>query len=240
MAVAIPILMTAAGASTAVTLGVSLAAGITGLSASIDKAAAKVFGKDLVQIGNIAGAIALATGSVPDLSGAASSAGASAGGLAGNGVDSLGTAVDAGGLQLAGDGVLAQAGAEGLTLDAAAGGGQGLALDLSGSAAQASAEVGTKTALTQPLSAGGGATSTTGSSWTDKLSGTWKTLGDKGQAAAIQTGGALLTGAASGYANAQAQQEQLEEQRRNNQTYRTGSHLRYSATRRGVLANANS
>ncbi|MEY4415996.1 MAG: hypothetical protein RIQ53_3289, partial [Pseudomonadota bacterium] len=76
MAVAIPILMTAAGASTAVTLGVSLAAGITGLSASIDKAAAKVFGKDLVQIGNIAGAIALATGSVPDLSGAGSVAGA--------------------------------------------------------------------------------------------------------------------------------------------------------------------
>lgn len=235
MAVAIPLLMTAAGASTAVTLGVSLAAGITGLSASIDRAATKVFGKDLVQIGNIAGAIALATGSVPDLSGA-TSAGASAGTLAGNGAEILGGAIDAGGLNLAGDGVLAQAGGAsgGLTLDPVSASGGGL--DLAGSAAQASAEVGTKAALTQPLAANSGATSATGGSWTDKLSGTWKSLGDKGQAAAVQVGGSLLTGAASGYANAQAQKDVLDEQRRNNETYRTGSHLRYSNTRRGVLS----
>lgn len=60
MAVAVPLIMGAAGASTLATVATTLVLGATGINAKIDKAASKVFGEDLVKIGNIAGAAFMA------------------------------------------------------------------------------------------------------------------------------------------------------------------------------------
>lgn len=67
MAIAVPFIMSATGASAAIGAAVGLSAtmvstitavtfSITGISAKIDKAASKVFGKDLVMLGNVLGA----------------------------------------------------------------------------------------------------------------------------------------------------------------------------------------
>lgn len=67
MAVAVPFIMSATGASAAIGAAVGLSAtmvstitavtfSITGISAKIDKAASKVFGKDMVMLGNVLGA----------------------------------------------------------------------------------------------------------------------------------------------------------------------------------------
>lgn len=68
MAVAIPLIMAATGASaaigaaigisaTAVSIGTGLAMAVTGLSSKVDQAASKVFGKDLVNAANIVGTV---------------------------------------------------------------------------------------------------------------------------------------------------------------------------------------
>lgn len=62
MAVAIPLLMVAAGVETAVVVGFSLAMAATGASSMMNQEASKVFGKDLVNIANIAGALYMASG----------------------------------------------------------------------------------------------------------------------------------------------------------------------------------
>lgn len=53
MAAAIPFVASALGASTAVSIGISVAFSVTGISDKINKAASKVFGKDLVNVGNL-------------------------------------------------------------------------------------------------------------------------------------------------------------------------------------------
>lgn len=55
MAIAVPLLLAAAGASTAVALTVGVAFAVTGINDKINKAAEGVFGKDLVMVGNLAG-----------------------------------------------------------------------------------------------------------------------------------------------------------------------------------------
>lgn len=56
MAVAVPLIMGAMGASATAIAITTVAFAVTGISAKINKAAASVFGEDLVQIGNIFGA----------------------------------------------------------------------------------------------------------------------------------------------------------------------------------------
>lgn len=62
MAVAVPIIMSAAGASAATTLITSVALAATGINDKINKAASKVFGEDVVQFGNLLGAGFMAFG----------------------------------------------------------------------------------------------------------------------------------------------------------------------------------
>jgi hypothetical protein len=57
MAVAIPIIMSAAGAATWVTVAVSLAATVTGVSTALNKAAADVIGEDAVQAFSMLGTV---------------------------------------------------------------------------------------------------------------------------------------------------------------------------------------
>ena len=94
MAIAVPILLSATGASAAIAgvvggaLGMTISAGLvtaatgvlvgfSGIGKSINKAASKVFGEDLVNFANLAGGIAMASGWNPgqtwsSLTGAAS------------------------------------------------------------------------------------------------------------------------------------------------------------------------
>lgn len=73
MAIAIPLIMAASGASAAlgaaigvsaslVSVGVGVLGAVSGISDKVNKAASKVFGDDLVQVGNIAGAAFMAFG----------------------------------------------------------------------------------------------------------------------------------------------------------------------------------
>lgn len=80
MAVALPLALGALGASTAVSVGVGLAVAATGIGSKIDKAASKVFGKDLVKVANIAGAAYMGYQAMGGASAFGSSAANAAGG----------------------------------------------------------------------------------------------------------------------------------------------------------------
>lgn len=223
MAVAIPIIMSATGASaaigaslgaalgvgaisaTAISIGTGLVMAATGISAKIDKAASKVFGKDLVTVANIAGGLYLAAGGF--------SGGEASGGFAGDataaGYDpGFGTSGGIIPTEVAGAApVWSQAGADTMgalvraNVDAAG-----------GAATMAQAPAAT---IAQPQTGVGGALSKVGAAW-DKAAPTTKS-------ALIQAGGNLLAGVAQGKAEEAAMDKRFEQEAR----YRSGSGLPY-------------
>lgn len=207
MAVAIPLIMGATGASaaigaavglsaTAVSMGTGLLLGATGINAKIDKAASKVFGKDLVKLGNIAGLVYGAAGgfggaSPSEVFGNLGFGGAAAaqGALPAAG----GNPFDAGSLSSAG-GFEGGFQAPPSVLDGALASNVQAAATMNPSMPTAMQPPG----ATAPKAAG--------------LTQIWNGMGDKGQAALIQMGGNLLSGMAAG----KAEEE-------NNERYRSGS-----------------
>jgi hypothetical protein len=80
MAVAVPLLMMAGGAATTTALMVSVAFAVTGINDKINKAAAGVFGEDLVKVANVVGVVygAYEAGAFDGLSGVSAGADAAA------------------------------------------------------------------------------------------------------------------------------------------------------------------
>lgn len=253
MAIIVPIIMVAMGAGTALTVGVSLALAATGINAAIDKAASKVFGKDLVKIGNIAGAVFMGAQGA-GLFDSAASAGTSAVSEGASAVSGMDLAADAGtAASSAGNSVSAAAGAmdgaaQGGALQAMGSGsngqwdvpGSGISADqarygaVENSAASTAKPAGAPTAGGAPSTApppGAPPKPTSDSVW-DKATGAWKSLGDRGQGALLQVGGNLL----SGMANSAAQAKAAADQRAYESKYRSGSGLTQWAPRQSVYA----
>lgn len=224
MAVAIPIVMAVSGASAAVgaaigvsaalvTAGATVLATATGVSGAINKAATKVFGKDLVKAANVVGSIYMATSGFSADGGATDASSA-------NAVNGLDAASDAAAAASGG----AQSGYA--TIDASGG-----VTQLAGADAAAAA---TKFA-TQSANA-----ASTGQGLVDTaLTTTKKYLGDpKVVGSVLQAGGEMLAKKqeldAQEEAAAKLRQQQLEDQEK----FKTGSGLNTYYTRRKVFQSA--
>jgi len=248
MAIIVPIVLAAAGASAAVTIGVSLALAVTGISAKIDKAASKVFGKDLVTVASIAGAVYLA------YSGGAFGGGGESSASAVSNVSALdpsefgalaGAENAAGSVTGAASGATQQGGAlanaagdtsfDAWDFNPAGGGGGGISADqarygmLENSAA---ASGGNPAAGASTATPPGAPPKPFADAVWDKVTGAWKSLGDRGQGALLQVGGNLLSGMANGAAQAKA----AADQRAYDSKYRSGSGLTQWAPRRTVYS----
>lgn len=231
MAVVIPLIVAygaaAAGATAAVAsmaaIGASLVAGATGVSAKIDKAASKVFGKDAVTAFNIAGAIygsfggfsgTSPSGVWDNMGGAFSGAGAAAGGA-----DKATSAAwadpsakaDTLTAMGATDGASVASMQNGIAAEGAMGG-DWTGVQYSGPEAQQGAMGGDLEGV-QYSRATGPAANTSLPRETAKVADTvvnlkndepgaldrfWNSLGDKGKASLIQAGGQVLGGYAQG------------------------------------------
>lgn len=232
MAVAVPIIMAAAGATTTQIIVTSLVLTAVGANDAINEAATDVFGQDLVNIGNVAGGLYLAFG------------GGFGGGFGGvSGAESAGSVVDAtGGLETAAESV-ANAGAMGVDysamVDRAAakpvagfdGGGalgnvpasQPLTIESSSALGQVRPAVAASpaSATTNPFTgAWDKAADLAGKAWDG-----FKNMDPKTQAALLQIGGGALSGWAQG--------KQIQDMERMKQDfearYRSGSGLPYWA-----------
>ena len=233
MAVVVPILLSATGASAAIGAAVGLSAGLvtaaagvlvgaTGIGKSINKAASKVFGEDLVSFANLAGGIAMAAGWNPGQTWSSITGSAGGGALSadisttdiGIGATSTGAAS---GVQPPLTGTTTTGGAQGGALSTApqqpvtAGGVDGLReLERAGVNANLpgqEAPVGPK--------AGTGALSTA-VEWFNKQP-------ERVKAAVITTGGQALAGAAQGLGRSQDQAAERRERRRREGLFQSGS-----------------
>lgn len=245
MAVAVPMLMAATGASAAVGAAIGVSAtivtaatgvlvGATSIGSKINKAASKVFGKDVVNFANIAGSVFMATGGDPaNLFGGGSGAAAA-------GANAAGGALSAAG------GALAEpfaAGAEALSSAAAP------SFDTSGmfgGAADAAStmlpppnvfgaqppgfQVGSVLnngpaamdprvpPVSQPGGMPGGGALKTASEW-------WSRQTDPVKSALIQVGGQTLAGTAQGVSKAREMKDLREERLRREAIFNSGSRL---------------
>ena len=206
MAIAVPLIMGATGASaaiagalgvsaTAVGIGTSLALAATGIGSKVDKAAANVFGKDLVNVGNIAGA----------------AYGAFGGGFDGSS-DMFGSAPP--------------------TSNIAATAASSAPFDASGTESSVpritAADADAMNAMAKPAASVAGSPVKGDGSPAGVTAGVkkfWGDLGDKGQGALLQVGGNLLAGVGQGAAK--AKELDLERQFKLDQDarYRSGSGL---------------
>ena len=217
MAIAVPLLLSATGASAAigaaigvsaavVTAGAGLLVGATGIGKSINKAASKVFGEDLVKVANIAGAIYMAVDGFSGSEGGASTDVSSA-----NAVNGMDAASDA--------------------ASAAAGGGQAGygALDAAGNATQLAGADAANAAAKFTSSAAKAATP-------DLLSTTAKYLGNpKVQGSLISAGGEMLARKQEIDAQEEALEKQRAWQQEDQKTFKSGSGLKTYYTRRPVF-----
>lgn len=267
MAVVIPLIAGAiagaAGATaivaTAISIGAGLVANATGISAKVDKAAGKVFGRDFVKAFNIIGAVYGAAGGFAgagpsevwgNISGAFGG-GATAATTATEGAveAGVGGATDASsvnavnGADLASDLVAStEAVNAGVAGPGAMGGdigGQSLLgptnqAPAAPSWAQPTPPVAGPQAAQSAVPTGSAGVSTANETAIGKI---WSSLGDKGQAALIQVGGQMLAGVAQGKAT-EAEMKAAEERDRK---YRSGSGRPWSpSTQGGALAAYNS
>lgn len=243
MAVAIPIILAATGASAAigaaigvsaalVTVGVGVAVTASGIGAKVDKAFANVFGPELVQLGNIAGAAYLAFGSGFNGYDAMGNPVAEAG-TAGNGLQ-LGTT------STAPAAAPTAAGATG-TVDAAAGAAEaanttgttalttGTETTAAGVAADTSGVAGPGLKIPQTTSApnvGIAGATRAGTVQPGALAGATKwfnSLNPNMQAAVLQLAGNTLAGGAQGFMGAKSEQDQRDWIESQNRIYRSGS-----------------
>lgn len=243
MAIAIPIIASMTGASAAIgtalgisagmaTAGIGLLTTVTGIGAKIDKAAAKVFGKDLVMGANLLGGFAMAAGWNPaeglklgdlTIGGASGSGGVSPGGS----IDGLGASIDAaGGVDaVANGGISGIDGATGAATTVAAPGQNAMRVaeikgyeNIAGSATRAAID---------PGAAPKGVLDQVGQ-WFDKQP-------ERVKAALITVGGNAVAGAAQGYASAKEQDKLIEEQKRRERLFKSGSGTNFTY-QPGVLA----
>lgn len=223
MAIAVPLVLAAAGASTGVIVGITVAAAVTGISAKIDKAATKVFGKDLVLAANLVGAAYMAWsggafgggeagGAAAAEAGAAGAAEAGAGAAAGTeaaaasgGVLDVGAAMNS--AELAGTAASTQTAAPAAAVAARP------AAAAADTANTAAAEAAKKAAADAAAKEAGKKVVTDG--FASKVGQAWDALGDRGRAATIQIVGGVLQGAGQGKAE--------DEQREWESRYRSGS-----------------
>lgn len=227
MAVAVPLLMGATGASAAIGAAVGVSAGIvtaatgvlvaaSGVGKKINKAASKVFGEELVSFANIAGGVFLAAGGDP-------------GSIFGGGGSGGGALASAGGI----DGMSAFESAA-----STAGQGQALVEPFAAVAQQADpfaqaasgfemgSIIGNGPAamdprvppVSQPGGMPGGGALKTASEW-------WSKQSDPTKAALIQGAGQVVSGAAQGYAKAAEMKDLREERRRREEIFNSGSRM---------------
>lgn len=243
MAIAVPILASMTGASAAigaaigisanlVTLGVGVLTTVTGIGAKIDKAAAKVFGKDLVLGANLLGGFAMAAGWNPadglklgDLTIGGGGGGTSPGGS----IDGLGASIDAaGGVDaVANGGISGIDGATGAVTTVSMPGQNAMRLgEIQGYESSAAGSAATKAAVA-PGMAPKGVLDQVGQ-WFDKQP-------EKVKAALITVGGNAVAGAAQGYASAKEQERAIEERKRRERLFNSGSGTEYTY-QPGVLA----
>lgn len=236
MAVAVPMIMAATGASAAVgaAIGVSAtlvtaATGVlvaaTGIGAKINKAASKVFGEDLVNFANIAGSVFMATGGdVGDLFGGGAEAAGALSSAGGSLVDPL----------MAGADIASAAAMPSFEVGSVLGG----AGDAAGALASAqpafgvqmpSFEVGSVLGngpaaapglqpASQPGGMPGGGALKTASEW-------WAKQSDPTKAALIQVGGNVVAGTAQGVAKAREMKDLRDERLRREAIFNSGSKL---------------
>ena len=250
MAVAIPILMSATGltasiatalsiSTTMVTIGTGIAMAATGIGASINKAASKVFGEDLVNAANLVGGIAMASGWNP-ADGFSMGASAGAGGMGGS--------VDTAGLDAS---IAAAGGGEaGLNAVAAANGGIDAAAASSGPAgfdALRAAERGgyqsgagyADVAAERAVGTAGAGVKAGGvlSNAADKAMKWYDGQPERVKAALVTGAGQAVAGAAGGYMRAKEAEKEIEERRRREERFQTGSGTTFTY-KPGVLARA--
>ena len=211
--------------ATAVSIGAGLVAAKTGISAKVDRAASKVFGKDVVKFANIAGAVYGAAGGFAGagpsevfsnisgaFGGAASGASSAAGGL--------GSAVDAtGGIETAVEAAGNMGGAPSFTPGAMGGDYGGAPNGPGGSGAFRPGASGSGPA-NQPQGA---------------LSKLWGGLGASGQNSLIQVGGQVLSGIGQG----KMQEEQMRREDERDKRYRSGSTVGWGRQVPGALTAFN-
>lgn len=246
MAVIIPLVMYAAGAELTTIAITSLALTAVGANAAINKAASSVFGKDLVSFANIAGGVFLATSgsgmwdspsSVSDVSGmgidqmgASTMTPQAIEAAAASGAGGGAAAVPAGGALATAAGDIPTAGFENLpTNPSGISPAQQQYGAVENGAATSGPATGPATAGTAP--AGAPPKPFADAVW-DKVTGAWKSLGDKGQGALLQVGGNLLAGAA----NSANQAKMAADQRAYDSKYRSGSGLTQWAPKRSVYS----
>jgi hypothetical protein len=233
MAIAIPIVMAAAGASTTAIFATTLVLAATGINSKIDNAASKVFGKGLVRAANIAGAIYMGASAM----GSGSADGAASAGDGINGLDAGTEAANAGADAAAAGGTSAapevsgdMAGMAGqrAAVGSMDGLDQGVSQATQQAAQQAAQQATTQGALKAAATQGAGSATSTGSGFTDKIANMWNGAGDRTKGALIQVGGNLLAGAAQGYAQAKQIADQRAYEQQQNAIYRSGSGYDYT------------
>jgi len=254
MAVAIPIIMAVGFEATAATIiATSLVLTATGANAKINAEASKVFGKDVVSLANIAGAVYLAGsggsaggGSEEAVSGMDLAADAGQGATGANGITEAANSLNGGAAGTMGtaqfgsappaDLTFSDAGQSGFNVEPLPGS-DPTAVQFGGptsmqpgalSQAAGSPAPGQVTAPAAPSVPGNPAavpkpTSTGGVDLLSRAGDAWKNLGDRGQGALIQVAGGVM----QGYGQAQTQQALLDQQRANDAKYRSGSGLAY-------------
>lgn len=246
MAIAIPIIASMTGASAAigaaigisanlVTVGIGVLSTVTGIGAKIDKAASKVFGKDLVMAANLVGGFAMAAGWNPadglklgDLTIGAGGA-AAGGGTSPGSIDGLGASIDAaGGVEaVANGGVTGIDPMTGAPTTVSMPGQNPMRLgEIQGYESSAAGSAATKAAVA-PGMAPKGVLDQVGQ-WFDKQP-------ERVKAALITVGGNAVAGAAQGYSSAKEQERAVEERKRRERLFNSGSGTEYTY-QPGVLA----
>lgn len=227
MAVAIPLIVMAAGSGVAAAIGVSvttLAIGTglvlqaTGINTKINKAASKVFGEKLVNIANIAGSVFIGASAAGLLAGAGEAAG---GALAGAASAAEGGAQAAANAAWSAGGAAEVAGGAGVSGLAGVDAAQNVANATfgSGGAAEVAGGIKAPTEFQGALKVAQQGATKVG----EGLASAWNKMGDKGQAAALQIGGQMLSGASAGKAAEEAEKKRIANENR----YRSGSGLSY-------------
>jgi len=212
MAVAVPLLMSAAGVGTAVSIAVGVGMAVTGIGAKINKAASKVFGKGLVNAFNIIGT---AYGIAGGFSGASPTQVwdniTSGNFFAGVGGSSAADAASSAPIAGAAPGDYGAFGS-GMSETAAAGasgGGSGFG------------GVGVDPSVGSPATGALDAIRKGDGSAGEAISKTWKGMSPATQSAALTVGGQVL----AGYSQQKAAEEQERMRREDEARYRSGSGL---------------
>jgi hypothetical protein len=252
MAVVVPLLISAAAgaagwgatATLLATTAGALVSSKVGLSKKIDNAASKVFGKDLVRVGNVVGAFFVGDAAQFGANAAGQTAGYGASLAAQAASKAANTAVASSATNPALIESAVQQAATVPGVDAI--GGMETALEAANNSQSAIGSSSASAAVAKQKAAQGALNAVRAAPPIDPMSGikmpqalsnageavskAWNGMGDKTQAAMTQVAGNVVQGGMQGYSQAKLAEEQyqrrLEEEERNRQLYRSGSGLR--------------